>query len=129
VGALHEIVVSPASLVDTPVKDQALQVWGWLKNILPGPDDHWTRHPKPTKPPERFPPKHRRGAPPVKPGAIGPVVFEKKPLEQKGDQVAIVSFLRTGDRAVRVRVTYYPVVEPLAPPEKAKPRSLEFTMI
>jgi hypothetical protein len=95
---VHEVVVSPAALVTTPVSDTLKEIGAFLEGLFGDPDP-WPRHPKPE-------------APPAAVGGFGGAPRLRtawNPAEsQRGDQVAVLSFDWDLGK-LRARVTWFPV--------------------
>lgn len=98
---LHEIIVSPACLIRVPFVDTAKETGNALRGIF-GKPEPWPRHPVPASVPTQF-------------GNNGRFRLECDPMDgsgltQRGDQVAIVSFSRSG-QGVDFTVSYYAITQ------------------
>ncbi|AET95073.1 hypothetical protein BYI23_D015630 (plasmid) [Burkholderia sp. YI23] len=91
-AVLYEVIASPSRLLRVPLLDTAKEQWNKAKGIF-GDKDDWPRHSEPEEPPHFFGPN---GC--IRVGATG--------CQQRGDQVAIVSFTRVGSGA-DMQVSYY----------------------
>ncbi len=90
---LHEVICSPSRLIRTPFIDSAKSAFDGLKGIFTDRGD-WPRHGKPPKPPDRFGTARR---------------FQLNQVHgQRGDQVALLSFARSGS-GVELETRYYPI--------------------
>lgn len=105
-AALTEVICSPSRLIATPGADAKAQGGNAIKSALSGlfgavgrdsplgSPQVWPRHPDPETPPPRFGPGNG---------------FATEALHrQKGDQVALLQFARSG-RGLSLAVTYYPI--------------------
>lgn len=105
---LHEVVVSPLSLVSTVGIDRAKRALGWARGLF-GPDDPWPRHDAAPRPPDEL----RLGPTTVRcqvaPRADG------KPAQLTGNQLGLLSFDWTLAR-LRASVTYFPVHSTITAP-------------
>ena len=90
---LYEIISSPSRLSRIPLLNAAQESLNSLNSIF-GNSDTWPRHSKPKKVPDRFG-KNRRFA-------------LKSEFEQRGDQVAVVSFTQVG-AGVEFQVSYFAI--------------------
>lgn len=90
---LYEVISSPSRLIRVPVADRAKEARNALRGLL-GTPDPWPRHSDPD---------------PV-PKSLGPGARFKPECQfrLRGDQVAMVSFTRSGS-GVGFRVTYYAI--------------------
>lgn len=90
---IHEVIGSPSRLIRVPVLDSAKEALEGVKDVF-GPNDPWPRHASPAKVPERFGSNRR---------------FRLERLfKQRGDQVVMLSFARTGT-GVEFQARYYPI--------------------
>lgn len=90
---LYEVICSPSRLIRTPFLDSAKEAKNKLKGIF-GKQDRWPRHSDPDPVPDRFGPNRRFAL--------------TSEFQQRGDQVAVVSFTRAGN-GVDFQATYYAI--------------------
>lgn len=90
---LYEVICSPSRLIRVPFADSARESWGGVRGIF-GKPPPWPRHSEPNEVPERFGDNRRFGL--------------RNLFKQRGDQVAVLSFSRTGG-GVDCQVTYYAI--------------------
>jgi hypothetical protein len=105
---LHEVVVSPLSLVTSVGIDQGKLAWSWITDLF-GRDDPWPRHPEPERPPSEL----RLGATTLRCRVAsraggGPALIE-------GNQLGLLSFDWTRAR-LRATVTFFPVHRSITAP-------------
>lgn len=98
---LHEIIVSPARLIRVPFVDTAKEAGSMIRGIF-GKPEPWPRHAVPSTVPTQF-------------GKNGRFRLECDPADgsgmtQRGDQVAIVSFSKSG-QGLDFTVSYYAITQ------------------
>lgn len=96
---LHEVIASPSRLIRVPVVDAAREAGNFFKGIA-GKVDPWPRHAKVDKVPARFGKDRRFDL------CCDPERGDG--FEQRGDQIAILSFARAGN-GLDFTVSYYAI--------------------
>ena len=89
---LYEVIASPSRLIRIPILDTAKEGLNAVRGIF-GEKNPWPRHSDPEEAPSSF-------------GPNGRFRIKATGCEQRGDQVAIVSFTRVGS-GVDMQVSYY----------------------
>jgi hypothetical protein len=98
---LHEVVVSPLSLVTTLGLDQGKLAWSWVTDLV-GRKNQWPRHPGPELPPDEV----RLGKTTLRCQVASRA--DGSPALIQGNQLGLLSFDWTLAR-LRATVTYFPV--------------------
>ena len=99
--SLHEVVVSPLSLVTTVGIDAGKLAWSWITDRV-GPKNQWPRHATPAPPPDEV----RLGATTLRCRVASRA--DGSPALIQGNQLGLLSFDWTRAR-LRAAVTYFPV--------------------